>query len=71
MSRLPSLKAIKVFEVAARHLSFSQAADELCVSQSAVSHQIKSLENHLGKKLFIRANNTVFLTNYGDIYFLR
>jgi len=69
MSRLPSLKAIQVFEVVARHLSFSRAADELCVSQSAVSHQIRALENHLGKQLFIRANNAVFLSSYGEIYY--
>ena len=67
MDKLPSLKSIKVFEVAARQLSFSRAADELCVSQSAVSHQIRSLENHLGKQLFIRANNSVFLSSYGEI----
>jgi DNA-binding transcriptional LysR family regulator len=69
MNRLPSLKAVKMFEVAARHLSFSLAAKELHVTQSAVSHQIKLLENHLGKSLFTRANNSVYLTQYGDIYF--
>lgn len=69
MNKLPPLKAIQVFEVAARHLSFSRAADELCVSQSAVSHQVKSLESYLGKQLFIRAHNAVFLTSYGEVYF--
>ena len=69
MNRLPSLKAIQVFEVTARHLNFSLAAKELHVTQSAVSHQIKSLENHLGKSLFKRANNSVYLTQYGDMYF--
>lgn len=69
MNKLPSLKAMQMFESAARHLSFSLAAKELHVTQSAVSHQIKSLEKHLGKSLFIRANNSVFLTQYGDIYF--
>lgn len=69
MNKLPSLKAIQVFEATARHLSFSHAAKELHVSQSAISHQIKSLENHLGKSLFTRANNAVFLTQYGDMYF--
>lgn len=68
-NNLPSLKAIKVFEAAARLLSFSAAAKELHVTQSAVSHQIKALECHLGKSLFIRANNSVHLTQYGDIYF--
>lgn len=69
INKLPPLKAIQVFETAARHLSFSLAAKELFVTQSAVSHQIKSLENHLGKRLFTRANNSVFLTQYGDMYF--
>ncbi|WP_085297180.1 LysR family transcriptional regulator [Cognaticolwellia mytili] len=69
MSKLPSLKSVQVFEAAARHLSFSLAAKELYVTQSAVSHQIKSLESHLGKSLFTRANNSVVLTQYGDIYF--
>ena len=62
MNKLPSLKAIQVFEVTARHLNFSLAAKELHVTQRAVSHQIKSLEDHLGKSLFTRANNSVFLT---------
>ncbi|XOV80617.1 MAG: LysR family transcriptional regulator [Aestuariibacter sp.] len=66
MQKLPSVKAIQTFEVTARHLSFSRAANELCISQSAVSHQIKSLEQALGKQLFLRSNNQVSLTCYGD-----
>jgi DNA-binding transcriptional LysR family regulator len=69
MNKLPSLKAVQVFEVTARHLNFSLAAKELHVTQSAVSHQIKSLEDHLGKSLFTRANNSVFLTQHGDMYY--
>jgi LysR family glycine cleavage system transcriptional activator len=69
MGNLPSLKAIQAFEATARHLNFSLAANELHVTQSAVSHQIKSLESHLGKQLFTRASNKVLLTQYGDIYF--
>ncbi|MFT5759582.1 MAG: LysR family glycine cleavage system transcriptional activator [Alteromonadaceae bacterium] len=69
MSKLPSLKSMQTFEATARHLSFTRAADELCVSQSAVSHQIKSLEIFLGKKLLTRSNNLVSLTSDGDIYF--
>jgi DNA-binding transcriptional LysR family regulator len=69
LNKLPSLKAMQVFEATARHLSFSRAGDELCVSQSAVSHQIKSLEVFLGKKLLTRNNNLVSLTSDGDIYF--
>ena len=69
MGKLPSLKAIQAFEATARHLSFSRAADELHVSQSAVSHQIRSLESFFGKQLFIRRSNQVSLTTDGDILF--
>lgn len=69
MKNIPSLKAIKTFEAAARNLSFSQAAHELHVTQSAVSHQIKTLESFLDKQLFIRKNHRVYLTQEGDIYY--
>jgi LysR family glycine cleavage system transcriptional activator len=46
--RLPPLNALRAFEAAARHLSFTKAAEELFVTQAAVSHQVKSLEEHLG-----------------------
>ena len=46
--RLPPLNSLKAFESAARYLSFTKAADELCVTQAAVSHQIKLLEEFLG-----------------------
>ncbi|EKL1773803.1 LysR family transcriptional regulator, partial [Salmonella enterica] len=52
--RLPPLNALRVFDAAARHLSFTRAAEELFVTQAAVSHQIKSLEDFLGLKLFRR-----------------
>jgi LysR family glycine cleavage system transcriptional activator len=52
--RLPPLNALVVFEAAARHLSFTRASEELHVTQAAVSHQIKSLEDHLGIGLFHR-----------------
>src|SRR5687767_9013909 len=52
--RLPALNALKAFEAAARHESFTQAAQELCVTQGAVSHQVKALEAELGLKLFQR-----------------
>lgn len=52
--RLPPLNALVVFEAAARHLSFTRASEELYVTQAAVSHQIKSLEDHLGIALFHR-----------------
>ncbi|MGL4898727.1 MAG: LysR family transcriptional regulator, partial [Shewanella sp.] len=54
--RLPPLNAVKAFEAAARHLSFTRAAEELFVTQAAVSHQIKALEDFLGLKLFRRKN---------------
>ncbi|KID58980.1 hypothetical protein JF50_00490 [Pseudoalteromonas luteoviolacea] len=69
MSKLPPLKSMQAFEATARHLSFSLAAQELCVSQSAISHQIKSLELFLDKKLFTRSNNKISLTGDGDIFF--
>ena len=49
---LPPLNALRSFEAAARHQSFTRAAEELCVTQGAVSHQVKALEAELGLKLF-------------------
>jgi LysR family glycine cleavage system transcriptional activator len=66
--RLPPLKALRVFECAARHLSFTKAAQELHVTQAAVSHQIKALEDHLGFKLFRRLNRALLLTDAGQSY---
>lgn len=68
--RLPPLNALKAFEAAARHLSFTKAADELFVTQAAVSHQIKALEEFLSMKLFLRRNRTLLLTEEGQAYFL-
>lgn len=68
--RLPPLNALKAFEAAARHLSFTKAADELFVTQAAVSHQIKSLEEYLSMKLFLRKNRTLLLTEEGQSYYL-
>ena len=67
--RLPPLNALRVFDAAARHLSFTRAADELFVTQAAVSHQIKSLEDFLGLKLFRRRNRSLLLTEEGQSYF--
>lgn len=64
--RLPSLDLIRGFEAAARHLSFTRAAVELHVTQSAVSRQIKALEEHLGVVLFRRLNRTLLLTDAGQ-----
>ncbi|GAL07684.1 glycine cleavage system transcriptional activator GcvA [Photobacterium aphoticum] len=59
-----------MFEAAARHLSFTRAAEELFVTQAAVSHQIKALEEFLGLKLFRRRNRSLLLTEEGQSYFL-
>ncbi len=64
--RLPPLNSLRAFEAAARHLSFTKAADELFVTQAAVSHQVKSLEEWLALKLFQRKNRAVFLTDQGQ-----
>jgi LysR family glycine cleavage system transcriptional activator len=61
-ARLPSLNGLRAFEAAARHLSFTQAASELNVTQTAISHQIKRLEQELGVRLFIRQNRALALT---------
>lgn len=60
--RLPSLNGLRAFEAAARHLSFTLAAAELNVTQTAISHQIRRLEQELGVALFIRRNRTLALT---------
>lgn len=66
--KLPPLKALPVFEAVARLNSFSRAADELNVSQSAVSHQIKLLETYLGERLFLRHGRALALTPEGQQY---
>ncbi|MFO1351739.1 MAG: transcriptional regulator GcvA [Gammaproteobacteria bacterium] len=66
--RLPPLNALRVFEAAGRHLSFTKAAAELHVTQAAVSHQIKALEEHLGLALFRRLNRALVLTADGQTY---
>jgi len=63
--RLPSLTALRAFEAAARHASFTRAADELAVTQTAVSHQIRGLEEDLGLKLFLRDGRRMLLTDAG------
>ncbi|PHM72151.1 transcriptional regulator GcvA [Xenorhabdus kozodoii] len=68
--RLPPLNALRVFDAAARHLSFTKAAEELFVTQAAVSHQMKSLEDFLGLKLFRRRNRSLLLTEDGQSYYL-
>jgi LysR family transcriptional regulator, glycine cleavage system transcriptional activator len=65
---LPSLKFLKTFQVAAKLQSFKAAAEELFVTPSAVSHQMKTLEDHLGVALFERGARTVTLTDAGTHY---
>jgi LysR family transcriptional regulator, glycine cleavage system transcriptional activator len=66
--RLPPLNALKAFEAAARHESFTRAAEELCVTQGAVSHQVKALEAELAVKLFNRERQRLIITEAGKDY---
>ena len=66
--RLPPLNALRAFEAAARHLSFTKAAEELNVTQAAISHQVKGLEDGLGVTLFRRFNRRLMLTDAGQVY---
>jgi LysR family transcriptional regulator, glycine cleavage system transcriptional activator len=68
LRRLPPLNALKAFEAAARHESFTRAAEELCVTQGAVSHQVKALETELGLKLFTRERQRLLITEQGREY---
>lgn len=66
--RLPPLTALRAFEAAARRLSFARAAEELNVTPAAISHQVKSLEEWLGTRLFYRLNAALNLTPSGVAY---
>lgn len=66
--RLPPFTAIRAFEATARHLSMTEAADELCVTPSAISHQIKALEAFLDTALLNRDGNRISLTLTGLSY---
>jgi LysR family transcriptional regulator, glycine cleavage system transcriptional activator len=65
---LPSLNGLRAFEAAARHMSFTRAAAELNVTQTAISHQIRRLEEQLGVALFIRRNRALALTHEAQDY---
>ena len=67
--KLPPLNALRAFEAAARHMSFTDAAEELCVTQGAISRQIKSLEQRLGLFLFKRMTRRLELTEEGEVLF--
>jgi LysR family glycine cleavage system transcriptional activator len=64
--RLPPLKALRAFEAAARHLSFSKASEELFVTPGAISQQVKTLEEYLGMSLFKRMHRRILLTDAGQ-----
>lgn len=68
--QIPSLASLRAFEAAARFRSFKRAADELCVTESSISHQIRGLERHLSVKLFDRLHRQVSLTTEGIQYML-
>ena len=69
LQELPSLDLLQSFEAVARHLSFTNAARELHITQSAVSHQIRALESYLGVSLFLRQNRRVLLSPEGQVLF--
>lgn len=66
---LPPLDSLKAFEAAARHLNFSLAAQELCISKGAISYQIQKLEEAIKCKLFRRSVRQVYLTEAGQTLF--
>jgi LysR family transcriptional regulator, glycine cleavage system transcriptional activator len=65
---LPPLGTLRTFEAVSRNLSFTRAADELALTQSAVSHQIRALEDHLGTRLFRRLHRGIELTVDGPAF---
>ena len=67
--RMPSLRAIKSFVAAAKYQSFTRAAEALCVTQAAISRQIRELEDHLGTELFIRTGRSVKLRADGVVFY--
>jgi DNA-binding transcriptional LysR family regulator len=66
--KIPNMGALLAFEAAARHESFTHAAKELFLTESAISRQIATLESSLGVRLFVRARQRVMLTRAGRIY---
>ena len=68
MRKLPPFAAVRAFEAAARHLSFKEAAAEIHVTPSAISHQVKTLEEYLGTALFLREGSHIALTRAGREY---
>jgi DNA-binding transcriptional LysR family regulator len=66
---MPSLRSLRAFQIAGRHLSFKLAAEELCLTASAISHQVKSLEEFLDLNLFVRKTRALEFTEPGQKYF--
>lgn len=67
--KMPSLRAVKSFVAAAKYRSFTRAAESLCVSQAAISRQVRELESHLGSELFRRSGRAIELTEAGHMLF--
>jgi DNA-binding transcriptional LysR family regulator len=67
-TRLPPVHALSAFEAAARHHSFALAAEELCITPSALSHRIRLLEDYVGERLFIRDGRSLGLSEFGRRY---
>lgn len=67
--KMPSLRAVKSFVAAARYQNFTRAAEALCVTQAAISRQVRELESYLGTPLFKRVGRSVELTTAGSIFF--
>lgn len=67
--QMPSLRAVKAFVAAAKYQNFTRAAESLCVTQGAISRQIRELEDFLGAELFTRSGRAVNLTSAGSIFF--
>ena len=66
MQHTPSMHALRAFEAAARLGSFARAAEELHLTPSAISHQVRALEEHFGRAMFMRTSRTVILTPEGE-----
>ncbi len=69
LDTFPGLRSLRAFDAAARHMSFSRAAQEIHVTPAAISHQIKELEEQTGVELFTRTSRTMKLTKAGEVLF--
>ncbi|GGY02730.1 LysR family transcriptional regulator [Litchfieldella qijiaojingensis] len=67
--KMPSLRAVRSFVAAAKYQNFTRAAEALCVTQAAISRQIRELESYLGTELFKRTGRSIELTKAGSIFF--